>query len=66
VKSRSPERNGDLPANREIQRQVNHQFDCPEDYIAGAKFDGPTAKPEGIEALKRSEWAFGDRQIVLY
>ena len=39
----------------------------PGGHIAGAKFAGPAAKPEGIEALKRAANGFSkDRQIVLY
>jgi len=39
----------------------------PGGHIAGAKFAGPAAKPEGIEALKRAANGLSkDRQIVLY
>jgi len=39
----------------------------PGGHIAGAKFAGPAAKQEGIEALKRAANGFSkDRQIVLY
>ena len=39
----------------------------PGGHIAGAKFAGPTAKPEGIEALKRAAIGLSkDRQLVLY
>jgi hypothetical protein len=38
----------------------------PGGHIAGAKFAGPTAKPEGIQALKRVADALSrDKQIVL-
>jgi hypothetical protein len=39
----------------------------PGGHIAGAKFAGPTAKPEGIQALKRAANGLSqDKQIVLY
>ena len=39
----------------------------PGGHIAGAKFAGPTAKPEGIQALKRAALGLSqDKQIVLY
>jgi hypothetical protein len=39
----------------------------PGGHIVGAKFAGPTAKPEGIQALKRAANGLSqDKQIVLY
>jgi thiosulfate/3-mercaptopyruvate sulfurtransferase len=39
----------------------------PGGHIAGARFAGPTAKPEGIQALKRvANGLSQDKQIVLY